>query len=508
VGRRAAHLAHCAYVACRFGAEGDEVTKALEARVPEASKEDGEELTEQRTQSEELEDELQALKTQFERDPAAKEEAGEEKWRVMGKQLRDREAELDEERMQELVNAREDLLISHKEVEVEVQELATSAAALDVTVEVEGEESVLADMEDEQEAAIGQRGLATSEEKELKGEEKAELGGAPARGPAVSQDGVTASTEEEERSPAAALDAKEGVPAADKGDKHAKKDEALPYAALGLGDTVLPAYKAEDEEEEDTGLGDLSKEEDGVTASIEEEERSPAAALNEGMPAADDGDKHAKKDEALHYAALDLGDTVLSAYKAEDEEASKEGGEAAVDAESLPGATVAANRAERRRKKKERRELKEQVEPELPTKPVLVTEPELPAKPEPPSEPELPTKTRLRGEAIGHGARFPAGSEGYRRLFWATSFETAEDGGGGQARAGLKGYVPCPPPAQSAWELKEIKLKELKESVEAGLSRRRRVIEEEMAAFSTFYERPVQPGTKPLSLPARSVPAT
>merc|ERR1712115_436207 len=66
------------------------------------------ELAEQRTQLEELEDELQqtedqkmrlevnmqALKTQFERDLAAKEEAGEEKRRGMAKQLRDLEAEL------------------------------------------------------------------------------------------------------------------------------------------------------------------------------------------------------------------------------------------------------------------------------------------------------------------------------------------------------------------------------------------------------------------------------
>merc|ERR1712056_157050 len=72
------------------------------------------ELAEQRTQLEELEDELQqtedqkmrlevnmqALKTQFERDLAAKEEAGEEKRRGMAKQLRDLEAELDEERKQ------------------------------------------------------------------------------------------------------------------------------------------------------------------------------------------------------------------------------------------------------------------------------------------------------------------------------------------------------------------------------------------------------------------------
>merc|ERR1711971_367568 len=69
------------------------------------------ELVEVKQQMEELEDELQAtedqkmrlevnmqaLKTQYERDLQAKEEAGEEKRRGMTKQLRDLEAELDEE---------------------------------------------------------------------------------------------------------------------------------------------------------------------------------------------------------------------------------------------------------------------------------------------------------------------------------------------------------------------------------------------------------------------------
>merc|ERR1712062_243685 len=70
------------------------------------------ELSEMKQQMEELEDELQAtedqkmrlevnmqaLKTQYERDLQAREEAGEEKRRGMTKQLRDLEAELDEER--------------------------------------------------------------------------------------------------------------------------------------------------------------------------------------------------------------------------------------------------------------------------------------------------------------------------------------------------------------------------------------------------------------------------
>merc|ERR1719436_69270 len=72
------------------------------------------ELVEVKQQMEELEDELQAtedqkmrlevnmqaLKTQYERDLQAKGEAGEEKRRGMTKQLRDLEAELDEERKQ------------------------------------------------------------------------------------------------------------------------------------------------------------------------------------------------------------------------------------------------------------------------------------------------------------------------------------------------------------------------------------------------------------------------
>merc|ERR1719225_844945 len=91
------------------------------------------ELNEQKTQLEELEDELQqtedqkmrlevnmqALKTQFERDLAAKEEAGEEKRRGMSKQLRDLEAELDEERKQKqaAVNAKKKLETDYKDLE-------------------------------------------------------------------------------------------------------------------------------------------------------------------------------------------------------------------------------------------------------------------------------------------------------------------------------------------------------------------------------------------------------
>merc|ERR1740137_166654 len=91
------------------------------------------ELVEQKTQLEELEDELQqtedqkmrlevnmqALKTQFERDLEAKEEAGEEKRRGMTKQLRDLEAELEEERKQKTaaLNSKKKLETDYKDLE-------------------------------------------------------------------------------------------------------------------------------------------------------------------------------------------------------------------------------------------------------------------------------------------------------------------------------------------------------------------------------------------------------
>merc|ERR1711981_1325642 len=66
-----------------------------------------------------LEVNMQALKTQFERDLAAKEEAGEEKRRGMAKQIRDLEAELDEERKQKqaAVNAKKKLETDYKDLE-------------------------------------------------------------------------------------------------------------------------------------------------------------------------------------------------------------------------------------------------------------------------------------------------------------------------------------------------------------------------------------------------------
>ena len=62
---------------------------------------------------------MQALKTQFERDMAAKEEQGEDKRRGMGKQIRDLEAKLDEERKQRqtAVNAKKKLETDYKDLE-------------------------------------------------------------------------------------------------------------------------------------------------------------------------------------------------------------------------------------------------------------------------------------------------------------------------------------------------------------------------------------------------------
>merc|ERR1719264_445934 len=91
------------------------------------------ELGEMKQQMEELEDELQvtedqkmrlevnmqALKTQYERDLQAKEESGEEKRRGMGKQIRDLEAELDEERKQKVaaLNSKKKLDADYKDLE-------------------------------------------------------------------------------------------------------------------------------------------------------------------------------------------------------------------------------------------------------------------------------------------------------------------------------------------------------------------------------------------------------
>lgn len=93
------------------------------------------ELVEVKQQMEELEDELQAtedqkmrlevnmqaLKTQYERDLQAKEEAGEEKRRGMTKQLRDLEAELDEERKQKTA-----ALNSKKKLEGDLKDLEST----------------------------------------------------------------------------------------------------------------------------------------------------------------------------------------------------------------------------------------------------------------------------------------------------------------------------------------------------------------------------------------------
>jgi len=89
-------------------------------------------LTEQKAQNEELEDELQltedaklrlevnmeAMRKQFERDLQAKEEQAEEKRRALVKQLRDVEAELEDERKQRAVAA-----ISRKKLEADFSDL-------------------------------------------------------------------------------------------------------------------------------------------------------------------------------------------------------------------------------------------------------------------------------------------------------------------------------------------------------------------------------------------------
>ncbi|XP_040569834.1 myosin heavy chain, non-muscle isoform X3 [Lepeophtheirus salmonis] len=66
-----------------------------------------------------LEVNMQALKAQYERDIQAREEAGEEKRRGMGKHIRDLESELDEERKQKVaaVNAKKKLDADYKDLE-------------------------------------------------------------------------------------------------------------------------------------------------------------------------------------------------------------------------------------------------------------------------------------------------------------------------------------------------------------------------------------------------------
>uniref|UniRef100_A0A4D5R920 Myosin heavy chain, non-muscle n=1 Tax=Scolopendra viridis TaxID=118503 RepID=A0A4D5R920_SCOVI len=94
-------------------------------------------LSEQKTQIEELEDELQltedaklrlevnmqAMKAQFERDLQAKDEQAEEKRRTLAKQLRDMEAELEEEKKQRTmaVNARKKMEVDFKDVDQQLE---------------------------------------------------------------------------------------------------------------------------------------------------------------------------------------------------------------------------------------------------------------------------------------------------------------------------------------------------------------------------------------------------
>ena len=79
---------------------------------------------------------MQALKTQYERDLQAKEESGEEKRRGMGKQIRDLEAELDEERKQKVRKIR---LKSFMQDDANISFPATQVAALNSKKKLEGD---------------------------------------------------------------------------------------------------------------------------------------------------------------------------------------------------------------------------------------------------------------------------------------------------------------------------------------------------------------------------------
>jgi len=102
--------------------ELEKAKKALETELV-AMKQQMEELEDELQATEDqkmrLEVNMQALKTQYERDLQAKEESGEEKRRGMGKQIRDLEAELDEERKQKVsaLNAKKKLEADFKDLE-------------------------------------------------------------------------------------------------------------------------------------------------------------------------------------------------------------------------------------------------------------------------------------------------------------------------------------------------------------------------------------------------------
>merc|ERR1712080_645258 len=117
-----------------------------------------------------LEVNMQALKTQFERDQAAKEEAGEEKRRGMAKQLRDLEAELDEERKQKqaAVNAKKKLETDYKDLESTMDmNNKLKEDALKQLKKLQVLEADLAQMQEDLSAAERQRRTAEAERDEL-----------------------------------------------------------------------------------------------------------------------------------------------------------------------------------------------------------------------------------------------------------------------------------------------------------------------------------------------------
>ena len=104
--------------------ELEKAKRALEAELTllkQSIEELEDELQATEDQKMRLEVNMQALKTQYERDLQAKEEAGEEKRRGMTKQLRDLEAELDEERKQKAA-----ALNSKKKLEGDLKDLEST----------------------------------------------------------------------------------------------------------------------------------------------------------------------------------------------------------------------------------------------------------------------------------------------------------------------------------------------------------------------------------------------
>ncbi|XP_021951332.1 myosin heavy chain, non-muscle isoform X2 [Folsomia candida] len=144
-------------------------------------------LSEQKTQIEELEDELQltedaklrlevnmqALKTQFERDIQAKEESNEEKRKTLLKQLRDTEAELEDERKNRTaaVNARKKIESDYNELLSQME--ANNKMKEDALKQLKKIQGQIKDFQrDAEEARLGREeaiAVAKDAEKRLKG---------------------------------------------------------------------------------------------------------------------------------------------------------------------------------------------------------------------------------------------------------------------------------------------------------------------------------------------------